>query len=174
MWGGSTRASQDLLFDVPQEIAEYYVKHEKEGSKYRIVDGKVMGRSASIWLTNIEHGIRHQRLDLMSMADNLKFCTHKDLKGLKEYWHYENYDAIEVPSYKSIPDDYDGIMGVPISFLGYYCPEQFEILGISLELADMKIIKEKLGKLNGGPRLYINQGGQLKRMYERILIRKRH
>ena len=174
VWGGSTRASQDLLFDVPKEIADYYVKHEKEGSKYKIVDGKVMGRSASIWLTNMEHGIRHQKLDLMSMADNLKFCTHKDLKGLKDYWHYENYDAIEVPSYKSIPDDYDGVMGVPISFLGYYCPEQFEILGISLELADMKIIKEKLGKLNGGPRLYIEQDGQLKRMYERILIRKRH
>lgn len=174
VWGGSTRASQDLLFDVPKEIADYYVKYEKEGSKYRIVDGKIMGRSASIWLTNMEHGIRHQKLDLMSMADNLKFCTHKDLKGLTEYWHYANYNAIEVPSYKSIPDDYDGVMGVPISFLGYYCPEQFEILGISLELADMKIIKQKLGKLNGGPRLYIEQAGQLKRMYERILIRKRH
>lgn len=64
-------------------------------------------------------------------------------------------------------------MGVPISFLGYYCPEQFEILGISLEMADMNIIKQKLGKLNGGPRLYIEQNGKLKRMYERILIRKK-
>ena len=173
VWGGSTRASQDLLFDIPKEIAEYYLKNEKEGSKYRIVDGKVMGRSASIWLTNIEHGIRHQPLDLMTMADNIKFCTHKDLKGLKEYLRYVNYDAIEVPSYKSIPSDYDGAMGVPISFLGYYCPEQFDIIGSSLELADMDIIKNKLGKLNGGPRFYIEEEGEIKRMYERIIIRKK-
>lgn len=173
VWGGSTRASQDLLFNIPKEIADYYLKNEKEGSKYRIVNGKVMGRSASIWLTNIEHGIRHQPLDLMTMADNIKFCTHKDLKGLKEYIHYVNYDAIEVPSYKSIPSDFDGEMGVPISFLGYYCPEQFVIIGSSLELADMNIIKSKLGKLNGGPRFYIEEEGEIKRMYERIIIRKK-
>lgn len=173
VWGGSTRASQDLLFDIPKELADYYLKNEKEGSKYKIADGKVMGRSASVWLTNIEHGLRHQPLELMTMADNLKFVTHKDLKGLTEYHHYYNYDAIEVPSVKSIPSDYDGAMGVPISFFGFYCPEQFEILGTSLELADMSVIKDALGKLNGGPRLYIEQDGALIRKYERILIRKK-
>ena len=64
-------------------------------------------------------------------------------------------------------------MGVPISFLDKYCPEQFEIVGISLELADMSIIRQKLGKLNGGPRLYTEINGELIRQYERILIRRR-
>ena len=63
----------------------------------------------------------------MSMADNLKF--NKKLKGLTEYQHYDNYDAIEVPYTEAIPSDYRGVMGVPISFLDKYCPEQFEILG---------------------------------------------
>ena len=64
------------------------------------------------------------------------------------------------------------VLGVPISFLDKYCPEQFEIVGIGLELANMRIIKEKLGKLNGGPRLYVEREGELVRLYERILIRK--
>ena len=63
-------------------------------------------------------------------------------------------------------------MGVPISFLDKYCPEQFEILGISLELADMDKVKSKLGKLNGGSRFYVERDGQLVRLYERVLIRK--
>ena len=80
------------------------------------------------WFTNIDHGRRHQPLKLMSMADNIKFSKHKEVKG-REYRHYDNYDAIEVPFTDAIPSDYEGIMGVPISFLDKYCPEQFEILG---------------------------------------------
>ena len=64
-------------------------------------------------------------------------------------------------------------MGVPITFLDKYNPEQFEIIGIGLELANMDIIRRKLGKLNGGPRLYIERNGELIRLYERILIRKK-
>ena len=81
------------------------------------------------WFTNIDHGMRHKPLQLMSMADNLKF--NKKLKGLTEYQHYDNYDAIEVPYTEVIPKDFEGIMGVPISFLDKYCPEQFEIVGIT-------------------------------------------
>jgi hypothetical protein len=81
------------------------------------------------WFTNIDHGRRHQMLPLMTMADNLKFSKHKDLKGKKSYDRYDNYDAIEVPFTDAIPSDYDGVMGVPISFLDKYSPEQFEILG---------------------------------------------
>lgn len=81
----------------------------------------------SRWFTNIDHGMRHKPLQLMSMADNLKF--NKKLKGLTEYQHYDNYDAIEIPFTEVIPNDYEGVMGVPISFLDKYCPEQFEILG---------------------------------------------
>ena len=67
----------------------------------------------------------------MTMADNLRFSKHKELKGKADYDHYDNYDAIEVPFTDAIPSDYDGVMGVPISFLDKYCPEQFEILGIT-------------------------------------------
>ncbi|WP_418812538.1 adenine-specific methyltransferase EcoRI family protein, partial [Paraprevotella clara] len=62
---------------------------------------------------------------------NLRFSKHKELKGKAAYDRYDNYDAIEVPFTDAIPSDYDGAMGVPISFLIKYCPEQFEILGIT-------------------------------------------
>lgn len=81
------------------------------------------------WFTNLDHGRRHQPLQLMSMADNLKFSKHKEVKG-QGYQRYDNYDAIEIPFTDAIPCDYDGVMGVPISFLPKYCPEQFEILGL--------------------------------------------
>lgn len=81
-----------------------------------------------IWLTNVDHGRRHQPLALMTMADNLRFSKHKELKGKTGYDRYDNYDAIEVPYTDAIPSDYDGVMGVPISFLDKYCPEQFEIV----------------------------------------------
>ena len=84
-----------------------------------------------IWLTNVDHGRRHQPLALMTMADNLRFSRHKELKGKTAYDYYDNYNAIEVPFTDAIPSDYDGVMGVPISFLDKYCPEQFEILGIT-------------------------------------------
>ena len=67
----------------------------------------------------------------MTMADNLKFSKHKEIKGKTAYDRYDNYDAIEVPFTDAIPSDYDGVMGVPISFLDKYCPEQFEIVAIT-------------------------------------------
>ena len=79
------------------------------------------------WFTNLEHGRRHQPLQLMSTADNIKYSRHKEVKGIG-YRKYDNYNAIEVPFTDAIPGDYDGIMGVPISFLDKYCPEQFEIV----------------------------------------------
>ena len=82
----------------------------------------------SRWFTNIEHGKRHQPLILMTMEDNIKFSRHKEIKNIG-YSQYDNYDAIEIPFTDSIPSDYTGVMGVPISFLDKYCPEQFEILG---------------------------------------------
>ena len=81
-----------------------------------------------VWFTNLDHGRRHQPLQLMTMADNLRYSKHKELKGKASYDHYDNYDAIEVPYTDAIPSDYDGVMGVPISFLDKYCPEQFEII----------------------------------------------
>ena len=84
--------------------------------------------SGIIWLTNLDHGRRHQPLTLMTMADNLKYSKHKEIRETG-YRKYDNYDAIEVPFTDSIPSDYNGAMGVPISFLDKYNPEQFEIIG---------------------------------------------
>lgn len=83
------------------------------------------------WYTNIDHGRRHQPLRLMTKAENFKHSKHKEIKERKEYLHYDNYDAIDVPFTDSIPSDHEGAMGVPISFLDKYCPEQFEILGLT-------------------------------------------
>ena len=170
MWIGATPMTRDLLFELPKVFQDLVIATGKEGSNYKVVEGKTLGRSSSIWFTNLEHGRRHQPLRLMTTAENIKFSKHKEVRGIG-YLRYENYDAIEVPFTDAIPGDYDGVMGVPISFLDKYCPEQFEIIGISLELADMAVIKRELGKLNGGPRLYTRRNGELVRQYERILIR---
>ncbi len=123
LWVGSTSFSKDILF-ISHEIIN---PNDKPSSATRIIDGIVYLRSPSVWFTNLDHGRRHQPLPLMSMADNIKFSKHKDLKG-KEYQKYDNYDAIEVPFTDAIPSDFDGVMGVPISFLDKYSPEQFEII----------------------------------------------
>ncbi|MCC7543695.1 adenine-specific methyltransferase EcoRI family protein [bacterium] len=91
------------------------------------------------WFTNMDHGRRHQPLPLMTMSDNLKYSKHKEIKGKKAYEKYDNYDAIEVPFTDSIPDDYDGVMGVPISFLDKYSPEQFEIVGLTSGRDEFKV-----------------------------------
>ena len=149
-----------------------WFKADYDGKTERVESGERLLNVPSIWFTNLDHGRRHQPLQLMTMAQNIKHSKHKEVRGLG-YLHYVNYDAIEVPFTDAIPSDYDGVMGVPISFLDKYCPEQFEIIGISLELADMIPIKERLGRLNGGPRLYTERNGELVRQYERILIRHR-
>ncbi len=166
-WLGESIHSGDREFGVPNE-------YPLEAASWRIDDhGRHFIRVKGVrWFTNLDHGRRHQPLQLMTIADNIKFSKHKEVRG-QGYQRYVNYDAIEVPFTDAIPADHDGVMGVPISFLDKYCPEQFEIVGISLELADMTIIRKKLGKLNGGPRLYTERDGELVRQYERILIRHR-
>ena len=75
----------------------------------------------SIWYINLDIKKRHEELDL-----NRKYCGNEEA-----YPKYDNYDAIEVDKIDDIPADYDGVMGVPISFLDKYNPDQFEILGIA-------------------------------------------
>jgi hypothetical protein len=130
IWCGKTPMGADLLFDIPKELEDIFLATEKVGSKYKIINGKVLGRSPSVWFTNLDHGRRHEPLALMTMADNLRFSKHKEIKA-NGYPKYDNYDAIEVPFSDAIPADYDGVMGVPISWLDKYCPEQFEIVGIT-------------------------------------------
>lgn len=133
VWVGKTPMSQDLLFTLPKIYADKLRLEKKQGSSWREIDGVTYGRSPSIWLTNLEHGKRHQPLALMSQEDNIKFSKHKEIKG-RAYIKYDNYDAVEVPFTDAIPSDYPGVMGVPISFLDKYNPEQFEILGCSEQM----------------------------------------
>ena len=92
----------------------------ENGDKYITVPG-------TGWFTNLDHGKRHRPLYLMTQSENLKFSKHPIVKE-KGYRKYDNYDAIDIPFVDAIPNDYDGEMGVPITFLGKYCPEQFEII----------------------------------------------
>lgn len=82
----------------------------------------------SWWFTNISHGRHYEPLPLMTMEDNKRF-NKRIINNPNSYMKYDNYDAIEVPAVAGIPSDYDGVMGVPLSFLDKHCPEQFEILG---------------------------------------------
>lgn len=125
MWKGATGNANDMVFRVPEgmEIKESdRQKAERLGYK-----GSYTRMGNSCWFTNIEHGRRHEALQLMTEADNIKFSKHKEVRGVG-YQRYDNYDAIEVPFVDAIPSDYDGPMGVPTSFLDKYNPEQFEIL----------------------------------------------
>lgn len=118
--------------------------------------------------TNLDHGRRHQPLVLRTAADNLRFCKHAELKGKTFYDSYDNYDAIEVPFTDAIPSDYNGAMGVSISFLDKYCPEQFEIIGTDFNVKDGLLDFIKNNRWNGKfDRGYVNG----ERQYARILIR---
>lgn len=83
----------------------------------------------AMWLTNMEHSKRHEFVNFSTMKDNLTYGNHADFDSKRGYVKYENYDAIDVPYYDLIPSDYDGVMGVPFTFLDKFCPEQFEIVG---------------------------------------------
>lgn len=134
MWLGYKSLNQDMYFNVTDDYKQWLLENKKEGSAYKVIDGVVMGRLASAcWFTNVDHGKRHEKLVLDTMAHNLKFNKklRKKLEkdyGKVEYPHYDNYDAIEVPFTECIPSDYDGVMGVPITFMDKYNPEQFEIV----------------------------------------------
>ena len=117
MWIGVTPMSKDMLFTVPKEKETELVTKSKSGSAYRVVDGVIYARAAAIWFTNLDHKKRHEKLILWKNYTS------------EEYPTYDNYDAIEVSKVSDIPIDYDGVMGVPISYMDKYCPEQFEILG---------------------------------------------
>ena len=119
LWIGNTSMSKDMLFDVPQGYADELVTTKKEGSAYKMVNGIVKARSQSIWFTNLDHTKRHEDLTL--------YKTYSP----DEYPHYDNYDAINVDKTHEIPKDWDGVMGVPISFLDKYNPDQFEMLGVA-------------------------------------------
>lgn len=169
LWLGPTITSGDREFRVPES-------YPLEAAGFRVdADGNKYIRVKSVrWFTNIDHGRRHEPLQLMTMADNIKFSRHKEVRGVG-YPQYANFDAIEVGFTDAIPSDYEGVMGVPITFLDKYNPDQFEILGTSLQLGTpMSEIAKKGAYPTGGPNFYLSNGdGTYRRTYERIALRKR-
>ena len=194
IWLGATGFSSDMVFGVPEGTV---VKESDKKKAERLgYVGNFTRLGNSCWFTNIEHGRRHQPLKLMTEAENIRFSKHKEIKG-KGYTQYDNYDTIEVNYYDAIPSDYDGIMGVSVTYLDKYCPEQFEIVGITKTWygmankvypkqiqVDKKGKKSEVTKLNDGAVIeidgpledetyYIVDGKYYKQMYARVLIRKR-
>lgn len=121
MWLGATGNGSDMVFAVPNG-AEISEGDRQKAARLGYV-GNFTRLGNSCWFTNIDHGRRHQPLPLMTKAEIVKFSSKKPFQK------YDNYGAIEVSHVKNIPSDYPGIMGVPISFLDKYNPDQFEILG---------------------------------------------
>lgn len=126
MWLGDTGNGNDMVFAVPPGTEVDDKDRQKAARLGYVGDYTRLGNSC--WFTTIDHGKRHQPLQLMSLADNKRF-NKKILKSIGAYQKYDNYEAIEVPFTDAIPSDFEGIMGVPISFLDKYSPEQFEIIG---------------------------------------------
>lgn len=153
----------------------------------KIIDGIDMKNVPSIFITNIDHGRRHQPLSLMTMEENIMYSKHKEIRG-KGYEHYENYDGIEVPYTDAIPSDFEGMMGVPISFLDKYCPEQYSILGMC-ENENLYSLKSRVYTTKECKDAYMNKFGKSgtydlnasgvvlrnglrEKVYQRILIKK--
>lgn len=172
LWLGATNFNKGMYFKVPTDFvyaSTYKFEREQNGEKVNRVPGVC-------WFTNIDHGRRHQPLPLMTMADNLKFSKHKEIKGKKEYDKYENYDGIDVPFTDAIPSDYDGVMGVPITFLDKYSPEQFEIIWQASGNTRASAPKEILKRLKYKPHPEDRGGCTIvngNRTYGRILIKHR-
>ena len=193
LWLGATGFATDMVFGVPEGtvVSEAY---KKKAERMGYV-GNYTRLGNSCWFTNLDHGRRHQPLILMTEADNVRYSRHKEIRGAG-YAHYDNYDAIEVPYVDAIPSDYDGAMGVPITFLDKYCPEQFEILGITKTWfgAAIKIYPEqkqidkngkvsRVSKLNDGATIELDHapkgetyyevdGKYYTQVYARVLIRR--
>lgn len=138
LWLGAGKNDwRNIWYQVPDTFEQFH--KEENGRKYAFVAG-------TIWFTNLDHGRRHQPLPLMTESDIIKFVTKKP------FLKYDNYDAIEVPLVKNIPSDTNEVMGVPISFLSKYSPDQFEILGTN----DNGLIDEKYKKTPGLKKQFVD------------------
>lgn len=145
--------SGDMAFKVPDDYEERETRFWKDetGQKWRSL-GNIC------WYTNLDHNKRHEELDLV--------CKYSE----EEYPLYDNYNAIEVNKVDNIPYDYDSVMGVPITFLDKYNPDQFEILGATENEASINVINLRIDGYSKYDRPYINGI----RKYARILIRNKH
>ena len=125
-------------------------------------DGKIEKLGNVQWWTNLDTTKRHEELTLYETFTNDKYPT------------YTNYDAINVDKTVEIPKDFTGKMGVPISFLDKYNPDQFEIIGYSREVAKpISNFADEGTYVQGGPAFYIPDGDKFKRLYGRIIIKRK-
>jgi hypothetical protein len=171
LWIGKGFNKGDAYFRVPESTRTNYASGVYDA------DTQLVHFRNTTWFTNIDHGRRHEPLRLMTMADNLKHSTHKVVRAFG-YRKYDNYDAIEVPFTDAIPSDYPEMMGVPISFLNKFNPDQFHIIGMAKRGAGDPALKSKVytaddypnySDLNAGPVLVTPDG--LINTYPRILIK---
>lgn len=168
-----------MFYEIPEAIANLEqvreIKTTESGRKVFIT--RVQGVR---WFTNLDHGRHHEPIQLMTMADVVKFGTKKPFDK------YDNYDAIEVPFVKYIPRDYPGVIGVPISFFDKYNPDQFEIVGTTESNDPDNAFRTRVytsGECRaaylqrfGKPGVYdLNASGVVNgiKVYKRVLIRRR-
>ena len=178
LWLGATGFVSDMVFGVPKGTVVDPKDRAKAAKLGYVGDYTRLGNSC--WFTNIDHGRRHEHLKLMTMRDNLRYSKHQEIRN-NGYIHYANYDAIDVPYVDAIPSDYDGLMGVPKTFIDKYCPDQFEIIGNAHGDAGVALglrpYDRKLKVLNKGLRdgdvYYIDTSGMPILPYSRIIIRKK-
>lgn len=144
IWVGTRSLNKDIYFCISEEHKSWLLANKKQGSAYAVMDDEVMARFAMVsWVTNLNSDKKRKPITLTAKYNE------------KTYLKYDNYDAININRLNKIPCDYYGVMGVPITFLGKYCPEQFEIVGFR--------------KGNDGKDLKIGN----KDLFSRILIRRK-
>ncbi len=161
LWLGASIHSGDRAFFVPDNYpldASSCGIDKATGRKYIRVKGVR-------WFTNLDIKQRHEELILVKRYSP------------EQYPKYVNYDAIEVSKTSDIPCDYSGEMGVPITFMDKYCPNQFDIVGYSLNMAHpiSECVPDGKSYVKGGNCFYLDEGTpQLRRMYDRLVIRNKH
>ena len=163
LWMGYKSLGSDMFFNVPQNYVEELKATKTQGGGWRELDGIIMGRVATAcWFTNLEHKKRNEELILYKHYNPA------------EYQKYENYNAIEVSKVAEIPMDYEGVMGVPISFLDKYCPNQFRILGLAADKRDECefFIKGTPTYLDEKHKSFVGMVLNHKATYARLLIQK--
>lgn len=150
--------SGNMAFRVPEdyEARETRYWQDETGQKWRSL-GNIC------WFTNLDHNRRHEELDLV--------CRYSQ----ENYPNYDNYNAIEVSRVQDIPYNYNEVMGVPVTFLDKYNPEQFEIVGLTERSEEYNLNSEVINDLRiPGYTKYDRPYIKGIRKYARILIRNKH
>jgi len=159
VWYGESIRSGDRKFYVPESypLNAANCGVDEKGRRFVRVKGVR-------WFTNLDTNKRHEPIIL-----NRRYVAN-------EYPHYENYDAIEVGRTQNIPVDYDGIMGVPITFLDKFCPDQFEIVMLANGNARTNVSPKTLAEVGYRPHSEDRGGVGIingRRVYVRIMIRRK-